>query len=125
MAMAPVSTVAHLAREVVSLFSTGDLERLESLIAPDYVDHQGLRGTTVHGPAGFRTVVESARGALADLEVSIEDLVASGQTACLRIRWSGIRGDGRRVDRETIDMLRFEHHLMVEHWGAESSSKLA
>ena len=103
MAMAPVSTVAHLAREVVSLFSTGDLERLESLIAPDYVDHQGLRGTTVHGPAGFRTVVESARGALAHLEVSVEDLVASGQTACCGFvgAGSGVTGGAWSARRST------------------------
>ena len=54
-----------------------------------------------------------------DVRVTIEDIVAVGDKAALRLRWQGINRAGRTVTRETLELLRFEDGRLIEHWGAE------
>ena len=89
------------------------------MISPAYVDHQGLRGRELRGPAGFRQVVEAARGWFSGLEVTVQDLVAEPDRVALRLRWRGTTPSGEAVTRETLELLHFEDGLAVEHWGAE------
>lgn len=108
-------------RQIVEIFSTGDLDRVRSVISERYIDHQGLRGSDIiRGPEGFSRVVETVRAYLGDLHVSIEDMVFEGDKVAVRLRWRGTHESGTRVDRETIDMLRIAGGRAVEHWGAQS-----
>ena len=56
-------------KRIVDIFSTGDVSQLDAVIAPEYLDHQGLGGGAMRGQAGFRQVVTVARAALPDLQV--------------------------------------------------------
>jgi predicted ester cyclase len=106
-------------RAIVEIFTTGDLAAIPSVIAADYVDHQGLGDIEIRGPDGFRQVVLAARRSR-DLRVTIEDIVAAQDKAAVRLRWE--RSDpssGKTVTRETLELLRFEQGRLVEHWGAE------
>jgi hypothetical protein len=47
---------ASILRRMVSTFETGAIDDVESYVASNYLDHQGL-GSPLHGPAGFRQVV--------------------------------------------------------------------
>ena len=104
--------VEALARRIVAMLASGDLADVESLVGPDYVDHHGLGDEAIHGPEAFRRVVAATR-THADLRVEIVDLVVTGNRVALRLLW---RGTG--VDRETLDLLRFEHGRLVERRGA-------
>ena len=110
--------IKALMRGMVSIFGTGDVSNLESLISEDYLDHQGLGEGAMHGPAGFRQVVSTARAAYQHLEVEIQDLIAESDRVAARIRWCGVRSsDGAACTRETIDIVRFAYGRAVEHWG--------
>jgi predicted ester cyclase len=119
--------IRELTKRIVNVFVTGDLSDVSLLVAADYVDHQGLSGVEIFGPAGFARVVTSARASCGDLRVRIEDLLAAADKVSVRLHWRGTllvgspNADsmGKGFDRETIDIIRFENGQMVEHWGAE------
>jgi predicted ester cyclase len=109
-----------LMRKMIGAFATGDLSEIDTLVSPDYVDHEGIGGVEVHGPAGFRQVVSAARGSFSNLEVTVEDLITDGDRAAARVFWRGVLPGDSRIERETIDIVRFANGQAVEHWGAEA-----
>jgi predicted ester cyclase len=106
-------------RSMVRMFATGDVASVVEVVADEYHDHQGLRGTEIRGPEGFRLVVETARCSIRGLSVTIEDLIADGDRVAARIRWQGHSLSGDPVDRETIDVVQVRSGRAVEHWGAQ------
>ncbi len=84
---------------------------------PDYLDHQGLGGEPIHGPAGFATVVAAARRRYDRLDVVVEDLITGPDRAAARLLWSGIQPSGEVVRRETLEIIRVDEGMAVEHWG--------
>jgi len=60
---------AEVMEAMVAMFTSGDLADLEATVHPDYLDHQGLHGESIHGPAGFATVVAAARSGYNNLDV--------------------------------------------------------
>jgi len=109
-------------RRMVEAFRTGDTSAVNSFVADEYVDHQGLRGVQIAGPEGFRRVVQAARSGFEELRVTIEDLFTEDDRAVARIRWVGTRrSDGGLVERETIDIIRCLDNRAVEHWGSRTT----
>jgi predicted SnoaL-like aldol condensation-catalyzing enzyme len=51
--------------------------------------------------------------------VTVEDIVAEGDKAAIRLRWHGVDDSGEQVTRETLDLLRFVDGRLAEHWGAD------
>ena len=107
-------------RAMVRMFATGDVASALQVVSDEYHDHQGLRGVEIRGPEGFCRVVDAARGSIQDLRVTIEDLIAEGDSVAARIRWQGRTQSGDTVDRETIDIVRVRSGHAVEHWGAQT-----
>lgn len=79
-------------------------------------------GIDVDGPEEFKQVVMSARKSLPNLNVTMEDLIAEGDKVVARLQWHSTDSTGKKIDRETIDILRFKNGQAVEHWGAEAWS---
>lgn len=104
---------------MVTMFSTGDLSDIEETVHPDYLDHQGLHGQAIRGPAGFASVVAAARAEFATLDVTVEDLIAERGRAAARLQWSGLRPEGQ-VRRQTVEIIRIEDGMAIEHWGGRS-----
>ena len=105
-----------LTRKIVEIFDNGAFDLIPSVIAPEYVDHQGLGEQEIRGPDGFREVVEAARRD--EVHVTVEDLVADEEKAAVRLRWYGVNQAGVVVTRETLDMLRFANGRLIAHWGS-------
>jgi hypothetical protein len=117
-----VTEAEALTRKIVEIFDVGAFDRIPSLIAPEYVDHQGLGEKEIRGPDGFQEVVEAVRR-YEGVHVTVEDLVAGEERAAVRLRWYGVSQAGVVVTRETLDMLRFANGRLVEHWGAQLSQQ--
>lgn len=101
------------------MFSTGDLSDLQETVHSDYLDHQGLHGEPIRGPDGFASVVAAARAGFESLDVTVEDLIAGRDRVAARLRWSGLRTEGQ-VNRQTLEIVRIEDGLAIEHWGGRS-----
>ena len=113
-------TIKAVAKKIVAMFNTGDLSEVDSLFSAEYVDHQKPAWLDAAGAEEFKQIVLGARKSLPNLHVTIEVLIAEGDTAVVRLHWHSTHPAGKVVDRETIDMLRFVDGKAVEHWGAEA-----
>jgi hypothetical protein len=113
-----VTEAKALTRKIVEIFDIGAFDLIPSVIAPEYVDHQGLGEQEIRGPDGFREVVEAVHRD-DGVHVTVEDLVADEEKAAVRLRWHGVNQAGVVVTRETLDMLRFANGRLVEHWGSQ------
>lgn len=107
-------------QKIVAIFNTGDLSDVDLIFSPDYIDHQKPTGIEIDGPDEFRQIVTDARQSVRALTVTVEDLIAEAGKVVGRLRWQIVDLVGKKIHRETIDILRFEDGQVVEHWGAES-----
>ena len=108
------------AKKVVEIFNTGDLSAVDLLFSSEYIDHQRPSWMQVTGQEEFKQIVTSARKSLPNLQVTIEDVIAEGDRVTMRLQWHSTDANGKKIDRETIDILRFGSGIVVEHWGAEA-----
>ncbi len=107
------------------VFSQGNLDAIDELVAPDAVDHEGFGGLDTQGAAGARRLVAATRAAFPDLRVTIDDLIAEGDKVALRLTLSGthqgalagVPASGKRVTFTSLDLYRFADGKLVEHWG--------
>ena len=111
-------SASEVLEAMVAMFASGDPSAAATVVAEDYLDHQGLGGGLMRGVDGFAHVVRTNHAAYEHQQVSIEDLFGVRDRAVARIRWRGRRRDGEGVDRETIDIVRVAEGRAVEHWGA-------
>jgi len=111
-------------KKIIDIFNIGAVSDVDSLFSAHYVDHQADTqrppGIDINGSEEFRHVVMGARMALPNLNVTIEDLIAESDTVAARLLWHSIDSTGKKIERETIEILRFSNGQIVEHWGAES-----
>src|SRR5579859_5744541 len=109
------------------IFTLGDLDVADELIASDFVEHipSPLPTQPTLGPKAVKWFASMYRTAFPDLHVSIEDLMAIDDKIVTRVTWHGThRGQllgtdptGKRVDIAGIDVSRVAEGQLVEHWG--------
>jgi steroid delta-isomerase-like uncharacterized protein len=112
-------------RRLYDLLNAGDIDGFGALLANDFVEHEqtpGLEPTKDGVKAFFRMQI----AAFPDMRMHVEDVIASGDKAVARVRYTGTnRGDfmgtpatGRSVDVQLIDVFAFgDDGLVHEHWG--------
>ena len=106
------------------VWSKGEIERLDHLLAPAYVNHTPSFGRPPPGPEGLKPIVVALRAAFPDLHYTIEDIIATPDHVVARVRMQGTHlgplGDlqptGRSIDVLQINIERFENGRIVEHW---------
>src|SRR5450432_3910313 len=75
-------------RFIQEAFNEGRLDALDSLLAPTYVLHDAPPGAP-SGPHAVAAVVSMFRAAFPDLAITIDELVAEGDTVCARATTRG------------------------------------
>ena len=106
------------------VWSKGEVDRLDHLLAPDYVNHTPSFGHPAPGPEGLKPIVVALRKAFPDLHYVVEDVIATPGYVVARVRMQGTHLDqfgemaptGRAVDVLQINIERFENGRVVEHW---------
>jgi len=112
----------------------GDIDALDDILGDDYVLHiSGLSRVTLpgadatnRGPAAMGETIERFRTGFPDLQVTVDDIVAEGDTVAARTTWSGTQQNslpafdapetGRHMDQETWGFARIECGRIVELW---------
>src|SRR4051794_19966213 len=104
-------------------FNARDLSALDTLVAPEYVNHAALPGTPP-GPEGQAELMKRLWAAFPDAHFAIEHLAADGDTVICIGTMSGthegtllgVRATGRKVEWRQCHMYRFdESGRTVEH----------
>jgi predicted ester cyclase len=106
------------ARAVFEVWNTGAVEQLDAHVAPDVVHHDPHDPYALEGLAGMKKTIEATRLAFPDIQLTVQDQIAEGDTVATR--WTGTMtpGDGSAgqgsVSGITID--RFEAGKIAEAW---------
>src|SRR5215211_4929622 len=131
---APVSSeeVKYMAllRRFWEAVADADLDTLDELLAPDFVDHSSFAGQEP-GREGYKQQVAEQIAALSDVRCIIEDQLAQGDKVVTRITWRSIhdRGEyfglmprGTEVEVTAMTMHRIVGGKIIEEWSEGSGS---
>jgi serine phosphatase RsbU (regulator of sigma subunit)/predicted ester cyclase len=110
--------------------ANADLDTLEELMAPDFVDHSLLPGQEP-SREGYKQQVAEQIAALSEVRCIIEDQLAKGEKVVTRITWRSIHDRGQYFglmprDKEVVVTSMAMHRIVggkiVEEWGEGSGS---
>jgi steroid delta-isomerase-like uncharacterized protein len=120
--MSEPNTAAFIA--ICNIFNTGDLTRVEDLLADDYIEHDLPPGIE-QGVIGFRQLVAMYRSAFPDVRSWVEQVVAQDDLVAARLVTTGthtgtlmgIPATGKKINIQEFHVCRFTNGKCVEHWG--------
>jgi predicted ester cyclase len=134
MAISSISTaeanIATFRRAIEEGWNRGNVEAIDELFAPDFIEHQpGI----APGREGVKGSIRVLRAAFPDLHLAVEDVAASDDRVWLRLHatathegpFMGLPGTGRRIDITVIDVARVIDGRLVEHWGVADRFSVA
>ncbi len=111
-------------RSFEELWNKGNLSLADELFAPNYTHHDPSTPDFGRGPESEKKRATLYRTAFPDLQFTIEDIIAEGQTVIAR--WScrgthkgdlsGIAPTGKQVTISGVSVARFTGGKMVEGW---------
>lgn len=112
------------ARAVFAVWSSGELERLDEIVAVDVVHHDPYDPHGAEGLAGMKKTIQLNRQAFPDLEIVVEDQIAEGDRVATRWRATmthkgqlgGAAPSGKRATITGITIDRFDGGRIVEAW---------
>ncbi|WP_246998722.1 ester cyclase [Halosolutus gelatinilyticus] len=85
-AQSPLETVR---RDVEEIWNGDDLDAIDDLVSDDFVYRNPMVEEDVRGPDEYRWLVENFRGAVPDFEMTVEEMIADGDTVATRFRTTG------------------------------------
>ncbi len=110
-----------LVRRFVEAFASGDLQTLDELLAPDYVDH-GLQPDQVPGREGVMQTVAEDQAIFSNVRANIEDQAAEGDKVISRLTISRIHDRGEFLGLASTRMeIRTSAIVLHRIEGARSS----
>jgi len=126
----PEANIVTFRRAIDEGWNRGNLEAIDELFAPDFVEHQ--RGIAP-GREGVKGSIRALRTAFSDLHLAVEDVAAAGDRVWFRLRgtgthdgpFMGLPATGRRIDITVIDIGRVVDGRLVEHWGVADRFSVA
>ena len=102
----------------------GDLDVVDELFAPEYVNRNTHPGQTP-GPEGVKALVRNIRAAFPDIRETVEDMISSGDRVALRLTMSGthtgtpfrgVQPSGKRVEVTGMGIVRVAGGKIPEAW---------
>jgi predicted ester cyclase len=117
--------VAAFRRVMEDGFSRGDLDAVDKVVSPEFLEHEPGPGLDL-GRSGLKEIIKVLRTAFPDLTATIEDVVGSGEKMCFRVSFRGTNegemlgfpATGREATWQAVDIVRFaDDGTLLEHWG--------
>jgi predicted ester cyclase len=113
-----------LARRAYAIMGGGDLDELDDLMVPGFIDHDP-EPDQAPGAEGVKEAFRRIRSGFPDLKLTPEAMYTDGDTVIARVRvtgthngeFSGIPPTGKSIDTAVIDIVRVEDGKAVERWG--------
>src|SRR5215207_4952688 len=121
-----------LVRRFLEAQANADLDTLEELLAPDFVDHSLLPGQEPTRE-GYKQQVAEQLAALSEVRCIIEDQLAKGDKVVTRITWRSIHDRGeyfglmprdKEIEVTAMAMHRIEGGKIAEEWSEGSGGAL-
>jgi steroid delta-isomerase-like uncharacterized protein len=106
------------------IWGTGELDKLDALVAPDVIHHDPYDPYAADGLEGLKKSIALNRTAFPDIRITVEDQVAEGDK--VTTRWTadmthkgalgGVEPTGKRVTMSGTTIERFQDGKVVEAW---------
>jgi steroid delta-isomerase-like uncharacterized protein len=119
-----------IVRRFWGVWEEGNIDLVDELLAPDYVNHTPASPDQPTGPEGVKGVVSMFRSAMPDLRVVIEDMIA-GEDGKVAVRYTlegthegelfGVPPTGKRLSIKSISVERVSEGKIREHWRVTDS----
>ena len=117
----PKTVAARLAEEI---FSRGDMDTFDEIIADDYINHNMPVPDVPGTKDGFRQLVQATRQAFPDVRVHIGHVISENDmvvfhdsvTATSKGDFFGVPPNGAQLQWTEIHFLRVVDGQIVEHW---------
>ena len=114
-----------LARRMYELINTGNLDGIDELVSPSFVEHEAFPGLPTTGPEAPKAALTMFRAAFPDLRMSADDTLAEGNKVVVRgtmsgthkAEFMGIPPTDRGVKIQFIDIIEFRDGMATAHWG--------
>lgn len=127
-------TIKDLALDQFNRLNAGDLAGAAALVAEDCINHQAL--PEAQGRAGFATIQRKIREAFPDVRFAVEDVIAEGDRALVRVTMSGTQtgpfamtkmplpASNKPIKVTQLHVMRAAHGQIVEHWFGQDGLEL-
>lgn len=110
-------------RFIQQVFNEGNFDGLGELLAPDYMIEDAPPGTA-SGAEGVKQIVAMFRGAFPDLRITLDELVAEGDSVAARSTargthrgaFMGIEPTGRSITMPTLTLVHIRDGRLVASW---------
>ena len=112
-------------RRFWEVWEQGNIDLLDELLSPDYINHNLATPGLSSGPEGVKAVVSMFRSAMPDIKVVVEDIIAESDKVATRYALEGThRGGelfavpptGQRLSIKSITVERVLDGRIREHW---------
>jgi steroid delta-isomerase-like uncharacterized protein len=118
-----------IVRRFWGVWEEGNIDLVDELLAPDYINHTPASPDQPTGPEGVKGVVAMFRSAIPDLRVVIEDMIAEGDKVVVRYTLEGthegelfgVPPTGQRLSIKSIAVERVSDGKIREHWRVTDS----
>lgn len=108
-----------------------NLDAIDDLVAPNFVEHEAFPGLA-NDASAVKQFFTMMFGAFPDLHFEVQDIVVEGDKGVARCTMSGthkgtfmdIPATGKRFEIQAIDIVRFEGDRVAEHWGVTDQAAM-
>ena len=106
------------------MWNRGELDVLDEIMAPDYLNHSPGLPNPERGPAGLKPIVRALRQGIPDLHYEILDMVIAPDKAAIYLRVTGthrgdlfgIRATGKKIDVRQMQIEWISAGRITQHW---------
>jgi predicted ester cyclase len=120
-----------LVRDLYHAFATGNVQTLDQIVGPGFVDHSPAPGQAA-GIDGLRQTIATFRGAFPDGRMVVRDLLADDDKVVARVSligthqgdYFGVAPTGKPVSADGMETFRFANGMIVESWSLFSPLKM-
>lgn len=114
------------------VWNKGNIDMLEELITPDYINHAPSIPNPKPGPEGLRPIIIEMRNGITNLNYDIIDTVITEDKIVARVRVTGIhtgelwgmKPTGKKIDVDQINIEFVRDGKISEHWRITEEYKL-
>lgn len=110
-------------RKVYTAIETGDMSPIDSLVAPDLVDHDA-NGRELKGKDSIMNMLADIHNHISNLKLDVISSAADGDYVFTLVHTTGTTSDssmgmpGRSIDEKGVDVVKFnKDDKATDHWG--------
>lgn len=108
----------------LEVFSKGDLDVADEVMAADYIEHAVVPPGLPPGVAGLKLFVSAFRAAFPDFQYTVEDVIAEEDKVVVRLtahgtqtgEFAGLPASNKQATWSEIHITDMANGKVVEHW---------